>query len=238
MRAEIAKLRYLPLPRWTAVAVLAAAVIAGFALIAFRPDSSSTYTEVPSTVLDSLNQIALMVLGVWIATLEFSSGTLQRTLTAESRRTRVLTAKLVVLIVAALILLVVSVATLGGLIHFAAIENDVDIDKAHLVRTLFGTIPVSVAFALIGFGFGLLLRSMGGGITVALAFTFVISGVVSLAPHAAEYTVTQFSNDLSNHLTGNGATVHGWTLAAIGTLGWCLIVIVPGWIKFLRDDLK
>jgi hypothetical protein len=83
MRAEIVKVRYLPLPRWTAAAVALVVLIVGAALLVFPPADSDRYVSVPQTAVPLVVTLATLVFGVWLATLEFGAGTLQRTLTAE-----------------------------------------------------------------------------------------------------------------------------------------------------------
>ena len=122
LRAEIAKARYLPLPRWTVAAVLAAAVITGAALIVFQPSSPGSYLDISSTALNEVLDIAAMVFGVWVAALEFGSGTLQRTLTAEPDRNRVLTSKISVVLIGAAVVGGAAAATVGGLTHLAVIR--------------------------------------------------------------------------------------------------------------------
>ena len=171
MRAEIAKLRYLPLPRWTAAALAAATLITGLALLIVGPTDPAKYIAVPNTAINTVVSLATLVFGVWLATLEFGSGTLQRTLTAEPDRNRVLAAKLIV--------------TLGA----AAVA----------------------ALAAAG---------AGGGIG------------------AKDYSYGQLSQDLSNDITGVGETVNGLAVALVGVLAWCAVVLAPGWLRFLRGDLK
>ena len=73
---------------------MAAAIITGAALIIFRPHDPSSYISISSDAVNQVLDLAAMVFGVWVAALEFSSGTLQRTLTAEPDRRRVLAGKL------------------------------------------------------------------------------------------------------------------------------------------------
>jgi len=32
--------------------------------------------------------------------------------------------------------------------------------------------------------------------------------------------------------------VNGLAIALIGVLAWCAVVVAPGWLRFLRSDLK
>ncbi len=177
--AEIAKVKYPPLPRWVALFVLAAAVITGAALIVVAPNSPDSYISIPSVIVNQVVAIAASVFGVWVAALEFSSGTMQRTLTAEPDRNQALLAKLGVALVASALVGAAAAATAGGLINIAISRADSSADVGDLARSIFSIVPDGIICAAVGFGFGLLARSLGGGITLALAFLYVVSGVLA-----------------------------------------------------------
>ena len=238
LRAEIAKTRYLPLPRWTVAAVFAAAVITGAALIVFHPRNPENYLDISSFALQQVLEIAVMVFGVWVAALEFGSGTLQRPLTAEPDRSRVLTGKLSVVLIAAAIVGAAAAATVGGLTHVAIIRTNAPVSAGDLARAVFAVVPDAVFAAAIGFGFGLLARSMGGGITFSLAFLYVISGVLSFVPGLKNLAYAQASSDLISGISDRGATVHNIGVALLIMAAWAIIIVVPGWALFLRADQK
>lgn len=238
LRAEIAKTRYLPLPRWTISAVLAAAVITGAALIVFQPRRPGSYIDISSTALNQVLDIAVMVFGVWVAALEFGSGTLQRTLTAEPDRNRVLTSKLIVVLLGAAILGAAAAATVGGLTHLAIIRAGAPVGAGDLARAVFAAVPDAIVAAAIGFGFGLLARSMGGGITFSLAFLYVVSGVLSFVPGLKNVSYGQASSDLVSGISNRGQTTHNVGIALLIVIVWAVIIVVPGWLLFLRADQK
>jgi ABC-2 type transport system permease protein len=238
LRAEIAKAHYLPLPRWTAVTVLAAAVITGAALIVFQPHNPGNYLDISSTALNQVLDIAAMVFGVWVAALEFGSGTLQRTLTAEPDRNRVLTSKIIVVLIGTAVLGAAAAATVGGLTHLAIIRTGAPVAASDLARAVFAVVPDAVFAAAIGFGFGLLARSMGGGITLSLAFLYVVSGVLSFIPGLKKVAYGQSSSDLVNAIADRGNTVHNAGVALLITVIWTIIIVIPGWVLFLRADQK
>jgi ABC-2 type transport system permease protein len=238
MSAELAKLRYLPLPRWTAATIAAATLIVGAALLIVAPADPAKYVSVPNTAINTIVPLAVLVFGVWLATLEFSSGTLQRTLTAEPDRNRVLGAKLIVTLAAAAVAGLAAAAAGGGLVQLAATHAGIAVDEGDLAAALFGQAPETVSTAAIGFGFGLLARSLGGGIALGLVFLLVLDGFISFIPGAEDYSYGQLSQDLSNSITGVGETVNGLAVALLGVLAWNAVVLAPGWLRFLRGDLK
>lgn len=238
MRAEVAKLRYLPFPRWTAVLVVAAVVVMGIALLVVAPTNPEKYVDVPNTAIGLIASLTALVFGVWMSTLEFSSGTLQRTLTAEPDRNRVLTSKLVITLVIAVVAGLAIAAAAGGLSHLAAVHAKVAIDEDELAGALFGSVPEWTAYATIGFAFGLLSRSLGGGIALGLIFVLAFDGFLSYIPGVADYTFGQLTQDLTNGISGDGGTKNGLGVAVVGTLAWCVVLLVPGWVRFSRGDLK
>lgn len=238
MRAEVAKVRYLPTPRWTAAAALTAAVLAGVGLFVLTPDSASTYVLVPSGVLRLVTMIAAPVFGAWIVAVEFSAGTLQRTLTAESSRSRVLAAKGLVAVVAALVTALAILAASGGLSVVAAAQGGVELDRSDLARSLLAVVPGVLAGTVVGFGSGLLTRSMAGGVTTSLALVIVLDGALSFIPGLEGLSLGSLRSDLSAAISGTGDAGHGVFAALVGLLFWLVLIVTPGWIRFVRGDLK
>lgn len=238
MRAELLKLKYLPFPRWTAAFLAAVVVVVGVALGVAEPSDPDQYISIPHTAVGLIAALALIVFGVWMATLEFASGTLQRTLTAEPDRRRVLCSKLILTIALAVAAGLLVCTAAGGLVHLAADRAGVGIDDGDLAGDLFGSIPTWTSGAVVGFAFGLLSRSLGGGIAASMIFVLAFDGFVSFIPGAQDYTYGQLSSDLAVHLGGTGTTESGPALAVLGTLAWCALLVLPGWIRFLRGDLK
>ena len=238
MKAELAKVRYLPLPRWTAAVVAAAAIITGIVLYAVAPTDAEKYVSIPNAAIGTVAQFAAIVFAVWVATLEFDSGTLQRTLTAEPDRSVVLRDKLAVVLGVVVFAGLLVAATAGGLSHLAASHAGVKIDNGELAGEMFGSVPAWAASAVVGFAFGLLARSFGGGIAAALVFVLAVDGLISFIPGFKTLTFGQLTHDLTNGIGGLGETEHGLGIAILGTVIWCLIFLIPGWIRFVRGDLK
>jgi len=238
MSAEFAKLRYLAFPKWTAVAVLAAAVVVGVALLVFSPSDPKWYETTPAIVLTLVLPLAGITLGAWIATLEFASGTMQRTLTAEPDRHRVLWSKLLVVLIAMALIALAAVAAGFGLADFAAHRASVAIDDADLGRHLFSEVPQALSATALGFAVGLLTRSIGGGIAGGFALSFVLDGALRAIPAVGDYTYGQLSGDLAGAISGGTETINGPAIALVGTIAWVVVLLLPGWIRFARGDLR
>jgi ABC-2 type transport system permease protein len=238
MSAEIAKLRYLQFPRWTAAAVVGVSAIAGILLLVLQPKSADTYATVPSLAVGVTYQIAAVVFGVWVATLEFSSGTLQRTLTAQPNRSKVLIAKLAVLVVGVAATGAIASCVSIGLSSIASSRAGVHFDQGDCAAALFSLLAPGIAAAVVGFGLGLLTRSMGGGVTGSLAVVFVLDGALGAVPGLKEWTFGKVSSDLQSSLSGQGHPTHSLLAAGFASLVWMALLTLPGWLSFNRGDLK
>jgi ABC-2 type transport system permease protein len=238
MSAEIAKIRYLPLPRWTAIALAAITLLTGLILLIVAPDKPDDYINAPGEVASFMGWVSAMLFGVWLATLDFTAGTMQRTLTAEPDRNRVLVAKLVSTLLVATLIGVAIAAAMGGVVQLTAKHGGVDVVDGDLAAALFGQVPEAIAAGVVGFGFGLLTKSLGGGIAFGIMFVLVLAGMIAFIPGAEDFTYTQATQDLSNGITGYGDTVNGLAAALLVTLAWCAVILAPGWIDYLRSDLK
>lgn len=238
MRAEIAKTRYLPTPRWIAAASIGLCIVVGVVLFFVAPKNSDRYVTVSSVAVEFALSVPIIVFGVWIIAVEFAAGTLQRTLTAESNRNRVLGAKLLVALIVAAAVSVAAAAASGGLATLAGDRAGIPVDQSDLARAVFAAVPGGIAYVVIGFAFGLVTRSMGGGIALGAMFAFVLDGFLSFIPGIRDIAYGRFSGDVTNHLSGTGDTDHPLALAAIGVLAWLIVLTVPGWLMFTRGDLK
>jgi hypothetical protein len=141
---------------------------------------------------------------------------------------------------------IVAVALLGvaamgaaiALTDFAAATAAVDIDRGALGTSLFSALPGGVAASVIGFAFGLLTRSIGGGIAAAFALVFVLDGLIGAIPFLTEWTFGTLEQDFEQSLSGDGETLHSGVVSALGMLAWIVALTVPGWLSFNRGDLK
>jgi ABC-2 type transport system permease protein len=236
--AEFLKVWYLPFPRWIGLTLAAVVVAFGLGLYVASPSDTFWYVETPGSTIGLVARVAVLIFGVWVATLDFASGTAQRTFVAEPSRNRVLATKfLIVLVVAAIVALAVAAAT-AGLSELAARHSDVDIDEGDLAAATFGQAPSVVTASAIGFGLGLLSRSLAAGIALGIVFLLVLDGIISLIPRFEDYAYGLLVQDLDNGITGVGETTNSLGVAIVGVLVWVLVILVPGWIRVLRMDLK
>jgi ABC-type transport system involved in multi-copper enzyme maturation permease subunit len=63
-------------------------------------------------------------------------------------------------------------------------------------------------------------------------------GAVSFIPPLRHLTYGQLTAGMTDRIGGFGSPHNGLGVGIIGTVIWCLILVVPGWLRFLRGDLK
>jgi ABC-type multidrug transport system ATPase subunit len=62
------------------------------------------------------------------------------------------------------------------------------------------------------------------------------AGVIIEAPPL--YKNATVIENLAIRVASMGLSINGLGIAILGTVVWCLILVVPGWLRFLRGDLK
>ncbi|MCF2527401.1 ABC transporter permease subunit [Yinghuangia soli] len=194
------------------------------------------------TVGAAFGQVAALVLGVLVMSSEYATGMIRSTLTAMPRRTSVLVAKALILL-----LLVFVVGTIVAFVgYFAAnpfFENKdigVPLDSPGITRALFGVGLYLAVLALFGFALALLLRHTAGAITVGLAMIFVIGSVVGLLPGEwGEWVAKLMPGNAGAQITTarqfDSSALSPW----VGFGVFCLEVAVLlffGWWRFNRKD--
>jgi ABC-2 type transport system permease protein len=180
--------------------------------------------------------LAVMVLGVLMASTEYGTGTIRATLTAVPARPRVLAAKAVTIAAVTLVAgAVQAVATfLSARPILASYGYPVPLGDPVAWRGV-GLATLAMSFAgLFGLGFGLLIRHSAGAIGAVVAVVFVV-GLLG----------TVLSADLARYLPANslyamftpsgGATLAAGPGAAVFT-GYLVALLVPATILFHRRD--
>lgn len=133
-----------------------------------------------------LGTVTIAVLGALLITGEYSTGMIRSTLTAEPRRGAVLVAKaLVVAVVLALTTAVtyaIAVLTTAPILKTAIDWSDPTLSWFPLLAGVFAM----AMFALIGLGFGFIVRNGAGAIAATVGVLFVLPIVLSMFSFAGE----------------------------------------------------
>lgn len=232
MRAELLKLRALPTPRWCLGICLLCAVIAlvitAFAGVGSDEDvASGLGVELPTAV-------GSIVLGAWIVGLEYGSGTMRRTLTADPRRARVFGAKLAVALLSALALTFVCFAVFA--IAFPIVAGD-ETSRAFgdFAEIFAAAIPGNLVAAFAAAAIALLTRSMAGGVTAAFLFIFVLDTAVSAIPDVGDYTLGAAQLDIYEAIRGM-EDPDLWR-AILASIAWMAGLSGVSLARFARSDV-
>jgi ABC-2 type transport system permease protein len=189
-----------------------------------------------------LSQVAIGVLGVLVVTSEYSSGMIRATLAAVPARRLVLSAKVAVL---ALLAMVAGLATcFGAYFAFQVLlpggsPLGVPLSDPGVVRAVAGAGLYLAALALLGLGLGVILRSSAGAIAGLFGLLFVPSLIMALLPASWQDTAGRY---LPMNAAESAYTVHhqAHTLAPWTGLGvfcaYAAAALVTGFVLIGRRD--
>lgn len=241
MRAEFLKIRSMPTPLWTAVALLACFVGGIVATIVWGIGDENAVLDVAIGVP---TMIGSLVLGSWLAGVEFGQNTLRRVLSADPRRTRLVLVKLVTLL-----LVVIGVTTLLMLVGYLLFQltgsgHPAEMDTDLAWRILLACLVTNVTYATAALGLTLLTRSMAGGMTITFVFFFVLDGLLSLIPKVGDYTIgiAQTDVDLAIRQQSEGifetTTTNDTGIAVIVLAGWLVAFTIAGIMRTRLTEVK
>lgn len=241
MRAEFLKMRSMPTPFWTGVAMLVCFLGGIAATLVWGIGEDNAVLDIAIGVP---TMIGSLVLGSWLAGVEFGQNTLRRVLSADPRRVRLVLNKL-----GALLIVVIGVTTAlmaaGFLIYsVTGSGHPADLDSDLAIRILGATLVTNVTYAIAALALTLLTRSMAGGMTLTFVFFFVLDGLLSLIPTVGDYTIgiAQTDIDLAIREQSEGifetTTTNDTTIAVIVLVGWLAVFTIAGIVRTVRTEVK
>ncbi len=246
--AEWTKLRTVRSTVWTLVALVVVSVgitamISGLAAADLA--SGDAGGESPASFVTygvMFGQVAAAVLGVLVATSEYSSGMIRTTLAAAPRRWSVVAAKALVLGTVLLVLgTVTTVASYAAGNFFLTQEGiGLSLDDPGVLRALAGGGLYLTMLGLFGFAMGLLLRHTAAAVTVVLALIFVVGNVVMLIPGTLGEWLTKLmpgnaGSEIAMVESFNPNLLEPWTGFAVFSAETAVLLIVAG-VLFSRRD--
>lgn len=239
MSAEIRKLLSLPTPRWTAIAVLACGLIA--AVVVYFAGTGGDPADILAGVVGVPLWIASIVIGAWMIGVEYGQKTMRRALSADPRRLRLIAAKLAVVLGYVVVLTVVATAWGTALLAIAAAGHGGGAGLGDAATIVAGTLTQNLIYAVVGFFLALFTRSMAGGMTVALAFGFIIDSALSAIPKYGDYSLSIAAADIYASVVGSElAPVNedpDLVRALIVTAAWLTLFGLASGLRFLRSDV-
>jgi len=207
----------------------------------WSPDFNPVTTSMVGTVF---GLIVYSVFGVMVASREYATGTIRLTLTATPNRTSVFAAKL--MLVTAIILLLGLVTSLGMFFVSQAILEGYGMPSTTLsdpdaARMVLGLGVATAFFPVLGFAFGILLRSTAGGITTVLGLLWLPQIFGEFVPMWWRENVLSFlpSNGMDSLTVSHIQPSPAFSEPLVGALivlAWLIGVIGTAYIAFLRRD--
>lgn len=238
MSAELIKLRSLPTPRWLAGVAVAFTLLGLVATLRWGPGPDLIAVELsvafPTSVL-------AVLFGAWLFGVEFGQGTISWCLTGDPRRGRLVLRKLIFgLVVVGLFTALVYLVAFT-FFDLASRQHAGPIGSREYLDIAISSVLANLAFMVIGMAFSLITASMGGGITLALIFLFVLSTAISAVPGLSDWSFLAGLADLEAGLglddSGIGGDGPVGRAAAI-FVGWPLLLMLVGWLRFRRSEVR
>jgi ABC-2 type transport system permease protein len=244
LRAEVLKLRTIRTPPLLALAVLVVVVGAAAATAATSTFSPSDHPARQVLAVAGPTQTIALLLAVLAITTEYRHGTITPVLLITPRRTRLLIAKLVVLaaVGAFLGLIVFGAASAVTLPVLAARNLPSRLDAGAVASLIAGGAAATALFAILGVGFGALVRNQVGGVVTALGLLYVAEPLLSAIPGLGD-AVQRFGlaglASAASSTTSFLGNAHLLTQpAAIGLLAtYAAVVVAAGTVLFRQRDL-
>lgn len=247
LRSEFLKLLTLRSTWWSLAIALVLAVGIAF-LVALAYSSMQGVEDIPAvlSVLTPVQFTMLVagILGALTVTGEYSTGMIRSSLAAEPRRGVVLVTKAISVAVVIAVTQVIA-SGLGLLVGAGILDPGVDWAQPaeSSIPLLWGVVSMSV-FALIGTGFGFLIRNTGGAIAATVVVLFVLPIVVGMFTLGGE--PWQWVVDLGDYLPGiagqelmTPASLRADESLApsiVSLLAWPAVLLTGGWLVLRTRD--
>ncbi len=243
MRAEFLKLRSMPTPMWTAITLVIFFLMGLAACLIWHVGEDN---DALSAAIEFPLLIASLVIGSWLAGVEFGQQTLRRVLSADPRRTRLVLVKLAVL----LIVVIGSTFLLMGLgtalYGLASAGKEFTVDYDEIPGQVAVMLVSNATWAIAAFSLTLLTRSMAGGITLSFAFLFVLDGLTSLLPKVGDYTLGVALADVDVAIRGDGdgegffevSQTNDALVSVLVLAAWLAVFVAAGIIRTTRTEVK
>lgn len=243
LSSELLKLR----TTRTFYALVGAALALVIAIVVIAASTGSWGSTTKPPAIDLLGiaflcQLFALVLGILAVTSEFRHGTITPSLLVVPDRNRLLSAKLIVHLLAGLLFGVVTVVVcllLSSLI-FSARGIEAGLNVSDVLEVGGGTALTIALYAALGVGIGAVVRNQVGAIVGTLAWVFVIESLLTIIP-GFEDTISKYGlGGVANGLSGSdfGSDVLGQVPAGLLLSGYVAIFVIAGAILLQRRDIS
>lgn len=237
LRVELRKLVDTRSGRWLliAMAALTAAVITVFLFAA--PAEEQTYENFV-TATGTPQGVLLPILGILTVTSEWGQRTGLVTFTLEPKRSRVVIAKLLAVLLLGLLAVVVAfaLAAVGNVL--GASLQDGDGSWTFGAAGFRDILVLQLLGVLQGLALGMLIMNTAGAIVTYFALPVaigILAGTVESFRRVAEWVDI---NTASIPLTAHDADGGDWARLAVAVLIWIVLPMTIGWFRLLHRELK
>lgn len=244
MRAELLKLRLLPLPRWS-LAFLMVTLVLG--LIATRKWGTGLDQLVVDLSLGLPTAIVAVVIGAWFTGLEYGQKTMPRVLAADPRRSLTVVRKVGMAVLVTFVLTVLIFGLGYPCFLLLAEGHGSGLDRSLYLDQALVALVTNLSYTLVGAGFAFLTASMAGGLTAAFVFIFVFSTVFTILPEVGRWSFTEGLAEVNDRILDRQTALDPESLAStarpLGTslgilIGWVALVVGAGWARFVRGEVR
>ena len=239
LRSEWTKLRSVRSTWWcTALYLL---VVGGTGWLAAASTTTAPRSDVALGVALTgfgVGQLVVLVLGVLAVTAEFASGMALVSLTVAPRRTRLLLAKtLVVVVYCALLTAVLTVVCAAAAVTLTAVPGGIQPTSPEVLRPMGLQVAAAALVAVLGVALGAVLRSTAGAVGVGAALVLVLPPALALW---GEELATRASQALPALRVGEdafAAVATAWPVGMAIVAGWSVVAWLLGAVVLARRDV-
>lgn len=188
-----------------------------------------------------LAQLAFAVLGVMTVTSEYSTGMIRTSMAAVPKRVRLMSAKLLVFGIAAVIIgEIISVAAFSigqMLIHGEA--PSASFGQPDVLRVVLGAGLYLLFIGLLGSGFGVMVRNAAAGIAIVVGILFILPGIAEALPTSwsqpiEKYWPTNAGQQLM-FLHRDSHTLTAWWGFGELAVFTAIVIAIAFWLMDWRD---
>ena len=238
LRVELLKIRRLPTPRWVFIVTFAAVAVAAAVVIGLKPTGQDIdwYIDGPSLAGEIMGPVGAIILGAWVAGLDFASRTMRLSATVQPARGRLLAAKLAAAVILVVVFAAFAFALAFGAAKGCTLYGDVPFPVEDQLRDLGGQALQAALWGLLGFCFALLLRSYIAGLVITLVLAIGVDSLLQLIPTVGRYMFGSATTSLADSIALKGAEFPVAEAAGVAA-AWLVVLFVLGAIRFRRSDL-
>ena len=188
-----------------------------------------------------LAQLAFAVLGVLVVTSEYSTGMIRTSLAAVPKRTRMMTAKLVVFGLTALVIgeaIAFAAFSLGQALIYGQAPS-ASLHQHLVLRVVIGAGLYLTLIGIMGGAFAIILRHAAAGIAVVVAMLFIVPGIVFALPSSWSQPIEKYwptnAGQRVTFLKQDPHTLAAWTGFAEMAAFVAVVLVIALYVLERRD---